>query len=166
MAKLEWSHPLVARQLVPREWLSPSTPALPVPSALENWRFGYFGSMAGTGAAADDADPDHDGEPNLLEFATGQDPRASRRAGIEIRRNGGEIETGFHLVFPMSGAAASSGLQFVVEWSADLSPGSWITAGPPQLESPGEPKTMRVSIPAQVSPGRCFARLRIDAPPP
>ena len=166
VAKLEWSHPLVARQLVPREWLSPSTPALPVPSALENWRFGYFGSMAGTGAAADDADPDHDGEPNLLEFATGQDPRASRRAGIEIRRNGGEIETGFHLVFPMSGTAASSGPQFVVEWSADLSPGSWITAGPPQLESPGEPKTMRVSIPAQVSPGRCFARLRIDAPPP
>jgi len=166
VAKLEWSHPLVARQLVSRQWLSASAPSPPVLSALENWRFGYFGSTAGTGTAADDADPDRDGEPNLLEFATAQHPGSSLRTRIETRREVTESQTGFHFLFPMSEVAAEAGFQFLVEWSDDLAAGSWVTAGPALLESPGEPKTMRVPIPAPDSSGRRFARLRVEAPPP
>ena len=74
VAKLEWSHPLVARQVVPQAWLTPVSPGFPALSDLEKWRYAYFGSTANTGSAADDADPDGDGYPNLAEFTAGSHP--------------------------------------------------------------------------------------------
>lgn len=47
---------------------------------LENWRSTYFGQTDNAGDAADAADPDHDGIPNLLEYATGSYPTASNGA--------------------------------------------------------------------------------------
>jgi len=41
---------------------------------LEDWRAAYFGASNDPGDAADTADPDHDGIPNLLEYATGSYP--------------------------------------------------------------------------------------------
>ena len=166
VAKLEWSHPLVPRQIIPRMWLGASAPSTPVVSAMENWRFGYFGTVADMDFAADDADPDHDGESNLLEFATGQHPWSSMRARVEIERQVGGGQTGFDVLFPMSGAAAGAGYQFLVEWSDDLAPGSWTPAGPALLETPGDPQIMRASIPAPDAIDRRFARLRVAAPPP
>ncbi len=43
-------------------------------SAVQNWRFENFGTVDGSGASADDADPDGDGRSNLLEYALGTDP--------------------------------------------------------------------------------------------
>lgn len=43
-------------------------------SPLEAWRDLHFQATANAGDAADNADPDGDGLPNLLEFATGQSP--------------------------------------------------------------------------------------------
>jgi hypothetical protein len=40
----------------------------------ESWRDQYFGSTANTGDAADDADPNHNGIPNLIEYALGGHP--------------------------------------------------------------------------------------------
>lgn len=40
----------------------------------ENWRNQYFGSTANTGNAADGADPNHNGIPNLIEYALGGHP--------------------------------------------------------------------------------------------
>ncbi|HPA18552.1 MAG TPA: hypothetical protein PLU30_12450 [Verrucomicrobiae bacterium] len=44
------------------------------PTALESWRFQYFGTTEDTGNAANTADPEQDGIPNLIEFAFGLHP--------------------------------------------------------------------------------------------
>ena len=41
---------------------------------VQTWRFAHFGTLAGTGTAADDADPDGDGQINRLEYLAGTDP--------------------------------------------------------------------------------------------
>ena len=41
---------------------------------IEAWRGQYFGTIANTGLAADDADPNHNGLPNLVEYALGGEP--------------------------------------------------------------------------------------------
>jgi hypothetical protein len=43
-------------------------------SLLMGWRLFHFGDFAGSGIAADLADPDDDGLPNLLEYALAADP--------------------------------------------------------------------------------------------
>jgi aryl-phospho-beta-D-glucosidase BglC (GH1 family) len=74
VAKLEWSHPLVARQVVPQAWLTTAAPTFPTLTANETWRYGYFSTIANSGTAADDADPDGDGFTNLAEFNAGTHP--------------------------------------------------------------------------------------------
>jgi autotransporter-associated beta strand protein/T5SS/PEP-CTERM-associated repeat protein len=49
------------------ELYSPNTPQ-------ELWRLSYFNSTANSGDAADDADPNHNGIPNLIEYALGGHP--------------------------------------------------------------------------------------------
>ena len=46
-------------------------------SPLENWRLQWFGNNANSGPGADDADPNGNGIPNLLEYAFGGDPLGS-----------------------------------------------------------------------------------------
>ena len=48
--------------------------------SLEGWRMTYFGTTNNAGDAADAADPDHDGIPNLIEYATGSYPTAASSA--------------------------------------------------------------------------------------
>ena len=48
------------------------TPGTP----LQQWRLDYFLSSANAGKGADDADPNNNGLPNLLEYALGADPLA------------------------------------------------------------------------------------------
>jgi hexosaminidase len=43
-------------------------------AAIETWRQMHFGTTGNTGNAADDADPNHNGIVNLLEYALGGDP--------------------------------------------------------------------------------------------
>jgi hypothetical protein len=44
------------------------------PTTIAQWRAVFFGTTNNLGAAADNADPDGDGIPNLLEYAFGLDP--------------------------------------------------------------------------------------------
>jgi hypothetical protein len=59
-------------------WIVPDSFTLSaVPDAgtnSENWRAVYFGTTSNSADAADDADPDRDGIPNLIEYATGSYP--------------------------------------------------------------------------------------------
>ena len=54
----------------------------PSPVSLKNWRYSEFGTYYGVGDAADLADPDMDGYPNLMEYATGTDPLGPGTSGI------------------------------------------------------------------------------------
>ncbi len=61
-------------------------------TALETWRQSNFGTYQAAGAAANDADPDQDGLPNLVEYVMGRDPNAQGGLGsnlaIELIYNG------------------------------------------------------------------------------
>ena len=48
------------------------TPGTP----LQQWKLNYFLSSANTGAGANGADPNHNGIPNIMEYALGADPLA------------------------------------------------------------------------------------------
>jgi hypothetical protein len=43
-------------------------------SAVNDWRYSYFGTYTNAGSAADTANPTGDGIPNLLKYATGMSP--------------------------------------------------------------------------------------------
>lgn len=88
------------------------------------------------------SDADSDGESNLLEFATGQNPSANTRAETSVKLNGAALE----FRYTRSKAAESDGIQFAVEWSVSLLPNTWRTdqvtsredpasAGSPDLEN-------------------------------
>ncbi len=64
----------------------------PLP-AIQQWRYTWFNTNANVGSAADDADPNKDGENNLLEFATGQNPNAATRQPGALANNGANLNS-------------------------------------------------------------------------
>jgi hypothetical protein len=136
---------------------------LPPNTAQEDWRQLHFGTTENTGIAADSFDANSDGENNLLEFATGQDPFANTRAETSVTLNGGALE----FRYTRGTAAIGDGIQFIVEWSDTLLPGSWTSAGvvdspaPDDPENPGSPEFEdRIATMPATSASR-FIRLRI-----
>jgi autotransporter-associated beta strand protein len=91
-------------------------------SQIEQWRHLHFGSPTNTGSGADSADANNDGEINLLEFATGQNPLHNGQANITLMKNGSSLD----FTYPRSHAALTDGIIFTVEWSNDLL--SWSSA--------------------------------------
>ena len=55
---------------------------------IENWRLLKFGSTSNTGNAADDADPNHNGINNLLEYALGGEPAVTPPEGTILPQAG------------------------------------------------------------------------------
>lgn len=132
-------------------------------SGLESWRLENFGTVENAGEAADSFDADGDGEINLMEFATGQDPQAAT-IGIEsITRNGGDVE----VRFARSKVAVEQGVVILLEWSDSLRSGSWRREGIPEVvesESP-ELQRIRATLPAGEE-GRKFVRHLLDPQAP
>jgi uncharacterized delta-60 repeat protein len=106
------------------------TPSLTIPltgigvSALIAWRETHFHTTVGEGDAADLSDPDKDGVPNLLEFATFTDPleHNSRTDATALKLNGDKLEYTFHRP-----ATASAAVSYALEWSDLTAP--WTTEG-------------------------------------
>jgi len=88
---------------------------------LEAWRQQYFGTTAGTGVAADTADPDLDGRSNLLEYALGSVPTAAD-AGSPAAAGLVTDDAGTHLTLTFD-RTADPALVYTVEASDDLT--SW-----------------------------------------
>ncbi|MBK1825464.1 BNR-4 repeat-containing protein [Haloferula rosea] len=130
----------------------------------ENWRQAHFGTRENSGIAADDFDANSDGEDNLLEFATGQDPFAATLASTPMVVGGENIEFRYR----RSKAALADGVAFQVEWSDTMTGGSWSTDDTVDESDPENPDTAelefrRVLLPGG-SAGRRFCRLRVTAP--
>ena len=109
-------------------------------TAVQNWRMEHFGTIDNTGDAADDADPDHDGILNIMEFAFGTDPLSGASGPQALAytgtfAGGGTISvTGqpimkveaisngvdFRVVFGRRKDYMAAGLTYTVQLSADL----------------------------------------------
>jgi hypothetical protein len=126
-------------------------------NASNNWRQTHFGSTATSGSAADNADPDHDGLPNLLEYALNLPPNAASRVSAAVQTAGGNLE----YTYTRGSAAYNAGTAFQVEWSDDLT--TWSTARVVEslLRDDGTLQQVKATLPAGTG-GRRFVRLRVQ----
>lgn len=129
-------------------------------TAQEQWRLTHFGSTANTGTAADGSDSNGDGEPNLIEFATAQNPHAATTTKRSLVTGG----TTMKFTYTRSIAALADGVTFAVEWSATLAPGSWSGSGVTEeiISDDGTVQTFEASIPAGTT-GKRFIHLKVSS---
>lgn len=89
------------------------TPVAPL-TALQSWRNDRFFTMENAGDAADAADPDHDGIPNLLEYATGTEPLTHNSVpAFVLGENAGHLTITFNRI-------ADPLLTYIVRGNDDL----------------------------------------------
>jgi hypothetical protein len=89
-------------------------------SAIAGWRVTHFGSGGNAGLAGDLADGDHDGIPNLLEYAFDMSPSASSAHQLP---QGGMNGSFFEMNFTQP--AGVSGVTYGAEYSTSLAPNDW-----------------------------------------
>ncbi|AHF94351.1 hypothetical protein OPIT5_13020 [Opitutaceae bacterium TAV5] len=102
--------------------LATTTDTPPPLTSLETWRQDQFGTTDNAGEAADSADPDGDGLPNLLEYALGLDPLLSDSAGAVTIGKSTDSQR-LALTFTR---IADPDLTYTVEATDDLVSGQWI----------------------------------------
>ncbi len=122
---------------------------------IEIWRQSNFGNHTNTGTAADTFDANGDGELNLMEFATGQNPNAATTRPATLVKNGAILE------FTYTKNNAATDVTFIVEWSDTLAAGSWSNGGVTEQSLGGN--TVKATIPAG-SGSKRFVRLRVTQP--
>lgn len=121
------------------------------PSALNAWRAAHFAANASEGRAADQADPDADGLPNLLEYALGTHPvEPASRALPFARASAGVLALTFT-------PAATNGVRFHMDSSTTLT--NWTTTDITPFLTPGQPYTHTQSASPDL-----FLRLRVTTP--
>ncbi len=132
----------------------------PAPS-LGGWRLAYFGTTDNAGDAGDAADPDHDGIPNLIEYATGSYPTAVSGALLAAAITNNHLAVTFNRAKDAPGvtihvAAANSlsdllsgGTEIwssaVVPYPAGLAPVAPVTVVDPQ-ENTNTTRFLRLSV--------------------
>ena len=125
---------------------------------LEAWRIQYFGNPDNSGDGADTNDFDHDGLPNLLEFATGNDPTLANVMPGDLVINGTTLE----FIYTRAKAAINDGIIFNVEWSDNLVSPNWSTTGVTEVivSEDNTVQHVRDSVPAGTG-SRRFMRLKV-----
>lgn len=127
-------------------------------SARQAWRFTHFGTCDDSGDSADVADPDGDGESNLLEFATAQDPGARATHRLELSADG----SAWAVNYTRSRDALADGLAFAIERSPSLLPGTWTGEGVGETIASEDAIAQRVHASFAPDGGsRLFVRLRV-----
>lgn len=151
-----------------RETADPAThPALELVVArpeMEIWRLEEFGAQAGDPLIAGDAaDPNGDGESNLIEYATGQDPQGNERAAISLMNPPAPSPM---MDFTYT-RARDTGFTFRVEWTENLAANSWSSNGipdqnPQPIASDASSETLLIQVPK--GSGKRFFRLQVVKP--
>jgi hypothetical protein len=122
---------------------------LSIASPLQSWRFTHFGSIANN----DLTDPNDDGENNLLEYATAQNPLTNSRSLTTIAKNGNVLD------FTYTKNKSATDINYTVEWSDDLT--NWSNAGVSEqtMNDNGAVQTVRASVAAGSK--QRFIRLKV-----
>lgn len=144
---------------------------------LQLWRDNYFQTTANEGDAADRADPDHDGIPNLIEYALGTRPDSNDEDHGSSNLPATSIsEERLHLHFTLPSSPPAE-LQYRVRASSDLviwttlatkagaSPWVWTGTGPTRIALPPSDERQPVTIGDDITtPGNetRFMRLEIS----
>jgi hypothetical protein len=129
---------------------------------IDDWRRQHFAADANNPAiAGDNADPNHNGLANLLEYGLGLDPKAAGAPGVPLLTR---TASAVSLTFTHRLGAADISLS--VEWSDDLSPLSWSTAGVSYVASPLDAtrETVQASVPTDATVPQRYLRLKVTRP--
>ena len=131
-----------------------------IATTQQTWRFTHFGTTTNTGTAADTFDANSDGESNLMEFATGQNPNAATVAAPTLVKSGATLE----FTYTRSNSALADGVTFTVEWRDSLATGAWSSAGVTEqiLSNNGTVQTVKATVAA--GDGSRFLHLEISRP--
>jgi autotransporter-associated beta strand protein len=127
-------------------------------NAFAGWQELYWPGISDPDITSGPADPDADGESNLLEFATGQNPRSGTRSQTGVSF----VPGGIDFTYQRNRDAFDSGYVFTVEYSDTLAP-PWTPAGSGALVTDGPMQTLGATIPEGSGRHR-FVRLRVTAP--
>jgi hypothetical protein len=127
-------------------------------TAIETWRQTWFGITTNTGDAADDADSDHDGFVNTMEFALGMNPTLATTLSFQTQVTGGNIE----FTYTRSTAAVLAGKTFHVPWTETLNNLDWSETGSTEqiLSDNGTQQVIKATVPMGTT-GRRFVRLEV-----
>ena len=131
--------------------------------SYEQWQAAEFGINTNNPAiSGDDADPDGDGVPNLMEYALGRNPLVADATNLTvIGTNSNYLTLVYHR------AKIATDVTFIVEVQSDLT-GAWTTnVQTPVVTDDGNSLTDEVSVedsvPMNSTPHR-FMRLRVTRP--
>ncbi|WP_395737035.1 hypothetical protein [Prosthecobacter sp.] len=129
--------------------------------SVGDWRQQHFGTSTNSGDGADTVDYDHDGLPNLIEWACGLDPTAPSNPPATALLNGTNLE----FTYKRDLSAFSSGTTFTVEWSDTLG-AAWQSTGVSEtvLSLDELVQQVKATLPAGTS-GHRFVHLKVTAPP-
>lgn len=122
-------------------------------NAQESWRQTHFGSYDNTGDAADAADFDHDGIPNLAEYAFALSPTQPSPAGLPQPQISGS-----NYVVSFTHPAGLTSVTYGAEWSTTLAADSW----QPVTDTGVSPQHV-FSVPIGTNT-QIFIRLKVTAP--
>ncbi|MCS6243853.1 MAG: hypothetical protein H2172_08375 [Opitutus sp.] len=124
-------------------------------TALQAWRNANLGSATATGNAADLADPDGDGIPNLLEYALGLSPSTTNPTGLPTSTLDptGKLTLTF--------LRARSDVTYTVQGSSDLATWTDLATNPGTVS-----QTVAVAVTDKPPVGatKRFLRLRVTSP--
>jgi alpha-tubulin suppressor-like RCC1 family protein len=128
-----------------------------VTANLASWRLGKFtaGELLDANISGPNADPDHDGFVNLLEYALGLEPKSASTTGLP------QVGTeGSDWAYTYTRPADRTDVTFVVEMSTNLT--DWSAAGVTHVlvSSSGGNETWRAKYPL-VSAANCYFRLKV-----
>ena len=128
-----------------------------MPTTIANWRSYYFGSSANSGAGADSADPDGDGQNNLSEFVAGTIPTdPTSRFRLRIEAVPGQ-PTQRRIVF----SPRLTDRTYAVTYKTALSDPTWTTLTNLSLSDNGQERTVTDLGPTG---SRRFYRVEISKP--